>query len=580
MSISNTIEVDYDPKNKRLLFKGAFYLLDVFRSFPSRRFDPKAKVWRVPLVKQNLVHFENTVKNRYNVSISEQALAAIKDLESLTAKPVYLPYPVQYAERMKLPPLEHQWSMLDRGWNLRAYALFAAMGTGKTYTTIATAMGRFWDDQIDSLTIISPQTLHNTWRKEFAKYAPAGSYAIHQVVSGRADLIDDHFDLHHGKLRVYLVSVEGLGISEKYYDTVCGVTLRGRSRMVVCDESSRIKNPDAKRTERTIKIASACQFTMLLNGTPIAKGIQDLYSQYEFLDPTIIGSGDYWAFKTRYVVMGGYENKQIVGYANVEELMELIQPYTLEVNKSVLKLPPKVYKQRFIEPTKEQRKIIDQIMAGGVSEADPFIKVQNTLERMLRIQQVVGGFRPVSNPDTLETVLEPLSENPKIKDLMEFIDDHYLSSKFIIWARYIPEIELICARLRQKFGSEAVLAYYGGTSSADRAIAEDRYCNDPTCRFIVGNPAAAGLGLTFISGENDIMYYYSGTFAYIDRSQSEDRSHRIGQSNSVAIVDPIMVGTIDETIAAAHAEKKDIDEYVKEKMNQGYTAAQVMTGQV
>lgn len=577
MSVSNVIAVDYDQKRKRLLMSGGFHLLDIFRSFPSRRFDPKSKQWAMPLVKQNLVHWTE-IRHKYEWDISAEAEAAVAALESLTAKPAYLPFPHQYADRMKHPPLPHQWPMLDRGWNLQAYALFAAMGTGKTYATIATAMARFWDDKIRYLMIISPQTLHNTWAREFAKWAPAGTYDIKRAATNDPKMSDWLADGDR-KLKVILVSVEGLGISQGYYETVCGiVATRGEHMQCTCDESSRIKNPDAKRTERSIVLGNNCAYRTILNGTPIAKGIHDLWAQYQFLDPNIIGSGDYWAFKTRYVVLGGFENKQIIGYSRVDELMDLIGPHTLEVNKSVLNLPPKTYKQRWVTPSVEQKRLIDKIIAGGVAEGAPMIKVQNTLERMLRIQQVVGGFEPITNPDTMETTLVPLLENPKLKDLIEFVTDHQVGSKFIIWARFHHEIKLISETLRKILGASAVLTYYGETNDADRKVAEDRYCNDTTCRAIVGNPSAAGLGLTFIGGENDVMYYYSGTFAYIDRSQSEDRSHRIGQANSVPIVDPIMEGTLDETMMQAIAEKKSMDEFVKDKMAQGYTAAQLMRG--
>jgi SNF2 family DNA or RNA helicase len=280
--------------------------------------------------------------------------------------------------------------------------------------------------------------------------------------------------------------------------------------------------------------------------------------------------------------MGGYENKQIVGYSNVEELMKLIQPFTLEVDKKILNLPPKIYKTRIIKASPEQQKLFDKILSGLEKEeqnpVEAWIKTQNVLERMLRLQQVIGGFEPRTDRETEVTLTYPLATNPKLDDLKEFIDDNFEGTKFVVWARYIPEIELITASLRQKYGAAAVVDYYGATSSADRTIAEDRYCNDPTCRFLVGNPAAAGLGLTFVSGENDVMYYYSGTFAYIDRTQSEDRSHRIGQQHTTVVVDPIMEGTLDEAIAASIKEKKSMDQFVKDWISAGKSVRDLVHG--
>lgn len=113
----------------------------------------------------------------------------------------------------------------------------------------------------------------------------------------------------------------------------------------------------------------------------------------------------------------------------------------------------------------------------------------------------------------------------------------------------------------------------------DRSAIEDRYCNDPTLRFFIGNPSAAGLGLTLISGENDLMVYYSGTNAYIDRAQSEDRAHRIGQKNSVTIVDLIAERTVDEAIIASIREKMDIETYILQRIKAGVTLDDLLLGE-
>jgi hypothetical protein len=572
MTISNSILVDYDPKTKRLVMQAGFHMLDLLRSFPSRRFDPKTKAWKMPLVKQNVMHLRDC-QPRYDFDFAADAEAALAQFEILTQGPVYKPFPQELVSMMKLPPMEHQWMMLDRGWGLNAYAMFAEMGTGKTYITILTALARWRLGMIDRFAIICPATLRRTWEKEFKKYA------VGDVVDFRFhDTADRHMydwaNRPNDRLKVLAISVEGLGISEKMYTHACGFFMGGKV-MVACDESSRIKNPDAKRTERTIALGSCAQWKLALNGTPIAKGIHDLWAQYEYLDPNIIGSGDYWAFKTRYVVMGGYENKQIVGYSNVEELMNLVQPYSIDIRKSLLKLPEKIYKQIYIDSTPEQSRLFTKILTGI---GDGHISVQNVLERMLRCQQVIGGFEPQTDIDTEETTCVPLKENPKMAAMMQFIEDNKEGTKFIIWARYIPEIELIVSQLSKKYGPESVLTYYGKTSQDQRSENERRYCTDPTARFLVGNPSAAGLGLTLISGENDIEFYYSGTFAFIDRTQSEDRAHRIGQSNSVLIVDCVMNKSIDEAIIASIAEKKDMSDFVKDWIAKGQSAQDLFVG--
>lgn len=569
--MNNVVKVDYNAKTRRLRMIAPFFLADAMRNFPSCRFDPKSKAWNMPLTRGNIHHLHGS-RHIVSYELTDGATDAIRDFEALTAGPVYQPFPYHVYNFKKsntaYDPMDHQRRMLDKVWNLRAAAWFAKMGTGKTFAAIHLACARYLGGQIDSVVIICPSTLRTTWRKELLKYATVEyDYKIHDTKAGW--LKEFYNDRKSGKLQILAVSVEGLGVSEALFDSVCGFFPR-RNVMVICDESSRIKNPSALRTQRAIEFRDASAYRIILNGTPIAVGLQDLYAQYEFLDPNIIGAGDWWAYKTRYIEMGGFENKQIMGYKNVEELMTLIEPYTVEVGKDVLNLPPKVSKLRYVMATPEQKALLKLIKKGGSDDPKmPLVKVDNVLERVLRWRQVVGGWLPRQDPVTEKVTLEPLKSNPKMDSFLDLIADHFDGSKFIIWSNFKHELEYIYEALGKKYGSESVALYYGATEQEDRSRIEDRYCNDETLRFFIGNPATAGLGLTLISGMDDIMVYYSGTNAYIDRAQSEDRAHRIGQFRSVTVVDMVMENTVDEAIIAATAVKMSVEEYIMTRLKEG-----------
>lgn len=569
--MNNQVKVGYLPKTKRLQMVAPFFLADAMRNFPARRFEPKSKTWQMPLTRGNIQHL-NQSKHIIEYVLSPEASEAIRNYEALTSGPIYQPFPYHLYDFKKsatpYDPMDHQRRMLDKVWNLPAAAWFAKMGTGKTFAAIHLACARYLGGQIDSVVIVCPSTLRATWRKELLKYATVEyEFKSHETKAGW--LQDFYNDRKSGKLQVLAVSVEGLGVSESLFDSVCGF-FPHRNVMVICDESSRIKNPTALRTKRTIEFRDASAYRIILNGTPIAIGLQDLFAQYEFLDPNIIGAGDWWSFKTRYIEMGGYEGKQIIGFKNVEELMTLIEPYTVEVGKGVLNLPPKMIKQRYVTATPEQKALLKMIKKGMSDDPNaPLIKVDNVLERVLRWRQIVGGWLPRQDPLTEKVTLEPLKSNPKMDSFFDLIADHFDGSKFIVWSTFVHELEYIATKLSEKYGPDSVALYYGATDKEERSRIEDRYCNDPSLRFFVGNPATAGLGLTLISGMDDTMVYYSGTNAYIDRAQSEDRAHRIGQHRTVTIVDMVMEKTIDEAIIAAIAEKMGIEEYIMTRLKAG-----------
>jgi SNF2 family DNA or RNA helicase len=164
--------------------------------------------------------------------------------------------------------------------------------------------------------------------------------------------------------------------------------------------------------------------------------------------------------------------------------------------------------------------------------------------RLLRLQQITCGFVPTDD-DELE---EFEGKNPRL-DLLEEICDG-LGHSAIIWARFRRDIDLIMQRL----GDRAV-RYDGSTSDDDRAKAKERF-QAGEVQFFVGNPAAAGTGLTLHKAKTVI--YASNSFKLTDRLQSEDRAHRIGQDNQVVYIDLIAPGTVDEHIVRALRDKRDI----------------------
>ena len=168
------------------------------------------------------------------------------------------------------------------------------------------------------------------------------------------------------------------------------------------------------------------------------------------------------------------------------------------------------------------------------------------LVQLLRLQQITCGFVPTDDGD-----LEEFGGNNPRLDLLEEICDG-LGHKAIIWGRFRRDIDLIMKRLGKK-----AVRYDGSTSDDDRAAAKIAF-QDPESeiQFFVGNPAAAGTGLTLHQARTVI--YASNSFKLTDRLQSEDRAHRIGQEHPVAYIDLIAPDTVDEHIVRALRDKQDI----------------------
>ena len=300
-----------------------------------------------------------------------------------------------------------------------------------------------------------------------------------------------------------------------------------------------------------------------MSGTPITKGPQDLYSQFEFMSPSLFGRSNYVSFRNRYCVMGGYQNREVIGYDNMEELLEIAASCSYQVDKRTVlpDLPDKIYTVRYCKPTSEQTTLFKEIRKNRETLTENgVITAKNVLERMLRLQSVCGGF--VNVETDAGKVSTPVGKtNPKINLLMEFLDE--FDEPALIWTPYISEIKAIGAVLEKRYGNNNVGYLYG---DIDRD-ARQRYVNSlqrGSIRYIVGNPSTGGIGLTMTAAKAAI--YFTNSYNYIDRVQSEDRIHRKGQTDKVLIVDFIMENTVDEVVMMALKAKSDVSDFIRDNL--------------
>jgi SNF2 family DNA or RNA helicase len=235
----------------------------------------------------------------------------------------------------------------------------------------------------------------------------------------------------------------------------------------------------------------------------------------------------------------------------LEELQQKLNGFSFRVTKDeCLDLPDKVFIRREIELTKEQTTYYNQmkLMALTLIEGN-LMSTNNALTQIMRLHQIVCGH--VKFDDGRQEDLP----NNRVKELLSTIEE--CSGKIIIWANYRRDIENIKAALAEEYGMTTVATYYGDTEAEERQRIVEQF-QDPNSplRFFVGNPRTGGYGLTLTAAHTVI--YYSNNFDLEVRLQSEDRAHRIGQTNKVTYIDFISPGTVDEHIVKALRNKINI----------------------
>lgn len=468
------------------------------------------------------------------------------------------------AFEFKHPPMGHQLVALRRAWNKKEFALFHEMGTGKTFTTINLAAARYQAGLIDGLVVICPTPIKYIWEFELEKFCPI-DYSAWIYESGDKPKI--WIREKREELKVLVVGVESLSISNGQSIQQLEYFQRFHKFMCAIDESSRIKNWKAARSKNVVKVGGWAEYRLLLTGTPVTQGLQDLFGQFLFLNAKIIDCKNFFVFRNRYCVMGGFQGKQILGYQFQDDLLNKLKPYVDYVTKEqCLDLPEQIYPAPIIvQQSDEQKRVMKQLtdefaMIDGTDE----ITVSTVLERMLRYQQVIGGSFPFEEDGEYHTKPIP-GGNPKLDAMMEYIDDIPENAKVIIWARFVPEIGYITERLKKVYGERSVVQFYGATTPEERPVNSAAFQEDSQVRFIVSNQTVGGYGQTWTAGT--YVIYYSNTFSYEDRYQSESRPHRKGQTNHVTYQDIEMAVPQDRMILKAIRKKKDLAQVVEEALS-------------
>ena len=449
-------------------------------------------------------------------------------------------------------PYEHQKESFDSSASSENFALLMDMGTGKTKVCLDTIGYNFEQKRINLAIIVAPKGVIANWGGEIKTHLP--ERIEREVVLWKPNLTktkrQELKDLYEksGKLKFLLMNIEAFS-TMKGVD-VAGFFVKKFNVFMVVDESTTIKNRQAKRTKAICTVGRGAVMRRILTGSPVTKSPMDLFSQMAFLSPQILGFKSYYTFQSRYAVvqrrtMGAHSFNHIVGFQRLDELTETLKAHSYRVRKEdCLDLPDKVYMKREVELTKEQSDAYTQMrnLALARLESGELATTQNVLTQILRLQQICLGHLTDDDGEVHELKSNRLSE------LLDICDE--LQGKAIIWATWSMDIRSIAEALRDRHDVQAVATLHGETPDSDRQqIVESFQDRQSELRFIVGHPKTGGFGLT-LTAANTVIYY-SNSYDLELRIQSEDRAHRIGQENKVTYIDLISPKTIDEKIVEA-----------------------------
>ena len=521
--------------NESIRVYDCYQYRESIKEIEGRFYDADEKCWVIPL----------TVHNASTLSLLGASLdESLKELAK-TARVAFVSRCEHRKPRVKAKLFAHQQDAyvfaLDTFEKGKAVALLADMGTGKSMMTIAITGTLEADKGVKKMLVVCPKSIVGVWEDEFRKFADY-RYAL-TVLDGTMEKKRSSFNYMQGAaLQIIVVNYESCWRLETEIS-------KWNPDLIVCDESSKIKTPSASQSKALHRLGRQSKYNIILTGTPITGSPLDIFSQYKFLDDSIFGTS-FYLFRNRYAILGGYQNRMIVGYRHLDELVEKVHSIAFRIKiEDAVDLPPFIDETRAITLEPKAQSLYRMLEQDCYAElANGEVTARNVLTQLLRLAQCTGGFIR----DDIKGEAQQVS-GAKL-DALEDIIDTCLDEekKVVVFARFVPEIEAIATMLKKKKIGYALI--YGATT--DRADQVKKFQEDPEIKVFIGQLQTTGMGLTLTAA--NVAVFYSLDFSYANYEQSRARIHRIGQKQKCLYIHLVGKGTVDEKILNALKHKGDI----------------------
>lgn len=424
--------------------------------------------------------------------------------------------------------------------HLRAHGLggFLAddMGLGKTAQTIAHIAIEHAEGRLDRpALIVVPTSLVSNWTAELAKFAPHLCVAVLHGLdrhARRTELAGTHVVIT--TYTVLARDIEDMKLLAWH--------------LVVLDEAQVIKSPDAKATKAVCQLDT--RHRLCLSGTPIENNLQELWSEFAFLMPGLLG--DRWGFAKRFrtpIEKNGDPVRRV-------QLIRRVRPFLLRRTKAEVAsdLPPKHIILRRIALGPEQRELYDTIrgtLHDKVREQMAELTAAQgrivMLDALLKLRQVCCDPRLVKLPSA-----RLVETSSKLDDLLDMITEMIPEGRrILLFSQFTSMLDLIKPRLAA--AGVGFVELRGDTR--DRAEPVRAFEGGEVPLFLI-SLKAGGRGLNLTSA--DTVIHYDPWWNPAAEDQASDRAHRIGQTRSVFVYKLIAADTVEDRILELQQRKADL----------------------
>ncbi len=406
------------------------------------------------------------------------------------------------------------------------------MGLGKTVQVLTYLQSLQEQAQAESAALlVVPKSLIANWQRESEKFTPSLKFLEYMGNFRNKDvLIFNDYDV---VITTYGTMLRDIEILHKY-----------KFHHVILDESQAIKNPLAK-SAKAARLLSA-EHRIVMTGTPVENNTFELWSQFAFLNPGLLGSMDYFKSQFANPIESAGDEKA------AELLRKLVYPFILRRTKEqvALELPPRTERIVYTDMDTAQKKLYTQTRERYRAELLGLIETEGmnnarfkVLEGLLRLRQIA------IHPALVDKKYK--GEAPKFEILLETLETLQAENhKALIFSQFVETLKLV----KKELDARKIKYIYLDGQTQKRQDKVDEFQNDPSISFFLISLKAGGVGLNLTAA--DYVIHLDPWWNPAVEMQASDRAHRIGQTRPVFVYKIIARGTVEEKILQLQEKKR------------------------
>ena len=382
--------------------------------------------------------------------------------------------------------------------------------------------------------IVVPTSLLHNWKREASRFTNLSMMEYNGSSPNEITRLKKYFDRYHLIFTTYGTMRNNIATLSQY-----------TFECIILDERQNIKNSESLTFRSAIQLRS--RHRLILTGTPIENSLKDLWAQFHFLQPELLGNETTFSKHFINAIRQGDERMK-------DRLRQLITPFILRRSKQEVtpELPSLTEEVVYCDMTERQNELY-QHEKNSLRN----ILLEQTAEKGQQSFTVLNGILRLRQLSCHPQLVLPdfIGDSGKLYQIIETFETlRSEGHKVLIFSSFVKHLELVAGEFRKRKWDYAFLT--GSSTNRPEEIA--RFNRDPKIQAFLISLKAGGVGLNLTQA--DYVFIIDPWWNPAAESQAIARAHRIGQNNQVIAYRFITQGSIEEKIIQLQEEKRKLAE--------------------